>query len=425
MHKNAQLKQAHDQLEQKIAVFKLLFDLEKGMARASNEQELVEAVLVQTIRATETGVGALLLRSEQRSDFVLYVLREAGNKGPVRSFVKHVGGLVGRCMSEASPLLAERLDDEDDVTSSDTTVVGCDVESGIAVPLEGEEGAIMGALAFYDRVDGNTFSNDDLELLRLVGANASTAISLRKERESREATERLSTIGRLLSSVLHDLKTPMTVISGYVQLLSITKDAHQREEYSELVMKQFEHITAMQKEVLAFARGERSLLLSRIYLYKFFEEFEANVRRELEGRAIAFVLNLEDRGIARFDEGKMTRALHNLVRNAQDAIGDTAGTITVDVKRDKDDLVISVSDTGPGIPKEIEGKLFQSFVTAGKKGGTGLGLAIVKKVVEEHGGQVSVMSSKKGAVFTIRLPQTASAPAHAASSPAPKSNRSS
>jgi signal transduction histidine kinase len=190
-------------------------------------------------------------------------------------------------------------------------------------------------------------------------------------------------------------------------------------------MKQFEHITAMQKEVLAFARGERSLLLSRIYLYKFFEEFEANVRRELEGRAIAFVLNLEDRGIARFDEGKMTRALHNLVRNAQDAIGDTAGTITVDVKRDKDDLVISVSDTGPGIPKEIEGKLFQSFVTAGKKGGTGLGLAIVKKVVEEHGGQVSVTSSKKGAVFTIRLPQTASAPAHAASSPAPKSNRSS
>jgi len=64
-----------------------------------------------------------------------------------------------------------------------------------------------------------------------------------------------------------------------------------------------------------------------------------------------------------------------------------------------------VSDTGPGIPREIEGRLFQSFVTAGKQGGTGLGLAIVKKIVEEHGGTVSVSSSSSGARFEMRFPQ--------------------
>jgi len=69
------------------------------------------------------------------------------------------------------------------------------------------------------------------------------------------------------------------------------------------------------------------------------------------------------------------------------------------------DLLISVSDTGPGIPHEIAGQLFQSFVTMGKAGGTGLGLAIVKKIVEEHGGSVSVSSSSAGATFEIRLPQ--------------------
>jgi signal transduction histidine kinase len=69
------------------------------------------------------------------------------------------------------------------------------------------------------------------------------------------------------------------------------------------------------------------------------------------------------------------------------------------------ELVICVSDTGPGIPMEIEGRVFQSFVTAGKEGGTGLGLAIVKKIAEEHGGTVSVQSSDSGATFELRLPQ--------------------
>jgi signal transduction histidine kinase len=69
------------------------------------------------------------------------------------------------------------------------------------------------------------------------------------------------------------------------------------------------------------------------------------------------------------------------------------------------DLVIRVRDTGPGIPKEIEGRLFQSFVTAGKVGGTGLGLAIVKKIVEEHGGSVTVGSDTDGTEFVMRLPQ--------------------
>jgi signal transduction histidine kinase len=68
---------------------------------------------------------------------------------------------------------------------------------------------------------------------------------------------------------------------------------------------------------------------------------------------------------------------------------------------------VTVSDTGRGIPKDIEGKLFQSFVTSGKRGGTGLGLAIVKKIVDEHGGSVRVESSVSGATFTVRLPQDA------------------
>jgi signal transduction histidine kinase len=109
--------------------------------------------------------------------------------------------------------------------------------------------------------------------------------------------------------------------------------------------------------------------------------------------------------VARFDEGRMARAIHNLARNAIEAMADRGGTLRLDARMDQSDLLISVSDTGSGIPKEIEGRLFQSFVTAGKKGGTGLGLAIVKKIAEEHGGNVTVRSSDSGVTFELRVPQ--------------------
>jgi signal transduction histidine kinase len=118
-------------------------------------------------------------------------------------------------------------------------------------------------------------------------------------------------------------------------------------------------------------------------------------------------MDVQERGTARFDEGKMLRVVHNLARNAAEAMGSKGGKFVIKVTRDKADgsLVVGFSDTGPGIPKEIEHRLFQSFVTSGKKGGTGLGLAIVKKIAEEHGGTISVQSSSRGATFKLRIPQ--------------------
>ncbi len=412
MQKNIELETAQAQLERKVADLKLLFDLERQMASAGTQDELIRAVLGRTLQATRTRAASALVRDVQRSGFSLYLLRAEPSPELHRRSVDAPSGVWAEVLRDGCTQNIEDVrafQKEHGPILDDGGVLGFEATCALAVPLEGDDGTMQGALAFVDRRKNRRFLTDDVELLRLIAANVSTAISLQQARESREMSERLSTIGRLLSSVLHDLKTPMTVISGYVQLLSQATNPKQREEYSELVMKQFEHITAMQREVLAFARGERSLFLSRVYVAKFFEEVRSNIERELEGRPVRLVLVLEDRGIARFDEGKITRAIHNLVRNAIEAMSENGGVITLRVLREDDDLVIVVSDTGPGIPKEVEATLFQSFVTARKTGGTGLGLAIVKKVVEEHGGTVSAGSSPQGAAFTIRLPQSSPA----------------
>jgi len=210
--------------------------------------------------------------------------------------------------------------------------------------------------------------------------------------------------------VSHDLRTPLTVISGYVQLMSMANDANVRNEHVRLILKQFDAISAMQREILEFARGERSILVRKVYLTKFFGDLEKQLALGLEGRPVSLVMELDDRGVARFDEAKVTRLVHNLVRNAVEAMEPHGeGQVTVRAFRRGTDFVLSIADTGRGIPEKVRERLFQSFVTSGKQGGTGLGLAIVKKIVDEHNGHITVDSSLKGTTFTIVFPQESAA----------------
>ena len=80
------------------------------------------------------------------------------------------------------------------------------------------------------------------------------------------------------------------------------------------------------------------------------------------------------------------------------------GTFDVTVSREGDQLVLVCEDNGPGIPEGVRQKLFESFVTEGKRDGTGLGLAIVKKVVDDHNGAITVDTSPQGTRFTVKIP---------------------
>ena len=404
--KNIQLLDTKEQLENRVDDLKLLFDLERAMARATSLDELLIAVLGEATRACEAKMGAVALRDPEGRAGALYIIDERTRKMKRLPYPDDAG-LIGWAIQHNEVLVTSRADsDPRRDPELDERIGGAATKTALIVPLEGEH-TPMGAIAIYNKRSGRPFDDEDRELLQLVTANASTAIRLQLSREGREREERLTTIGRLLSSVIHDLKTPLTVISGYVQLMQGSNDRRIRERYANLVLRQFDLIGAMQREVLEFARGEKSVLVRKIYLQKFFDDVRGQLEADLARRGVELVVDVQERGTARFDEGKILRVVHNLARNAVEAMGRRGGKFVIKVTRDRGDgsLLLSFSDTGPGIPKEIEHRLFQSFVTSGKKGGTGLGLAIVKKIAEEHGGSIAVQSSSRGATFKLRIPQ--------------------
>ncbi|MEJ7780854.1 MAG: HAMP domain-containing sensor histidine kinase [Daejeonella sp.] len=121
---------------------------------------------------------------------------------------------------------------------------------------------------------------------------------------------------------------------------------------------------------------------------------------------IAIHKNIPEKLIVSGDESKLRRAMGNIVNNAVDVLNDLkirGAYIDITARQEGQNVLITVTDNGPGIPHEIVKTLFEPFVTKQKNGGTGLGLAIVKQFIVAHGGKIWV-ESNPGAVFHISLP---------------------
>jgi signal transduction histidine kinase len=170
------------------------------------------------------------------------------------------------------------------------------------------------------------------------------------------------------------------------------------------VLKSCDLMTSMTRELLLFARGETEILIRKMPLPQFVAEVDELLKQVTARTRIVVTTSIGYRGAVRIDEVKMKRALTNLAKNAREAMGDD-GELFFGVEQKGDQIELVLRDSGPGLPPEIEARLFESFATHGKQGGTGLGLAIVKKIVDEHGGDIRVESTRgAGVTFRLRLP---------------------
>jgi signal transduction histidine kinase len=248
----------------------------------------------------------------------------------------------------------------------------------------------------------------------LIAAQVAKALVNARARSEHSNRDRLASIGRMLAGVLHDVKTPMTIISGYAQLMASTDDAEQRGSYVDHILRQFDLMNGMTKEVLAFSRGDADLFVRKVYMHRFIPELRTQLEAAVAGRGSRVVVEAGYDGVAYFDEQKLLRVIHNLVRNAVEAMPE-GGEVRVSVVKKGAELVWEIADNGPGIPAELADRLFTLFAS-GRKGGTGLGLAIVKKIVDDHGGRIDYRTARRaveaasapaagtGTTFSISLP---------------------
>jgi signal transduction histidine kinase len=217
-------------------------------------------------------------------------------------------------------------------------------------------------------------------------------------------SERLSTVGTMANSIIHDIKSPMTVILSCADLIRMRSSDPDIDDFVGLINKAVDKMLDMTQELLDFARGESSLQFERLPANAVFAEIADELRGAI-GPKVHLVREDDCRVEIMVDAGRFARVLLNLVKNAVDAMPQ-GGILRLTVQQDAAGRVLfQVSDTGVGISDELMSRLFEPFVTHGKSKGTGLGLAIAKSVVQAHQGVITARSKPgAGAVFEVSLP---------------------
>lgn len=225
---------------------------------------------------------------------------------------------------------------------------------------------------------------------------------VKRLQEQMELHERLTALGEMSAGIAHELRNPMAVISGYLNLLSKRTD----QACLPIIRDITAEINGMNRiigDLLTFARPA-SLNRVRVRIREMVEGCLASILQATDDSApVQTVLRMGE--LETFvDEVLMRQALTNLLQNALEAMP-SGGILTVEAQ-DGNPIILKVSDTGTGIPEQAVKKVFLPFFTTKDKG-VGLGLALVHKIILSHGGTIAVTSREgKGTTFTVTLPST-------------------
>ena len=231
--------------------------------------------------------------------------------------------------------------------------------------------------------------------------------SLKAAQDALVQSEKMAAIGTLSAGLAHEVKNPLSAVLGYAQL------SKRKLDQPEALLKNLdiiEHETKRCNEIISnlmqFSRQEKGEFV-QITVNEVVSKSMTIVDHQLSLKNVRIESELAD-DIPQItgNANQLQQVLMNLMINAQHAIGDDGGTITLATFVRDESVTITVSDTGPGVPAEIRAKIFEPFFTTKPAGqGTGLGLSVTYGIIKDHGGEITVeRADTGGAKFVIVLP---------------------
>jgi len=255
-----------------------------------------------------------------------------------------------------------------------------------------------------------TFSESQLHLLSAIGQHTGLALAGAERVSSRMQTERLAAIGQTVAWLSHSIKNILQGLRGgadAVELALKKGDLELANEGWPILTRNLNRIYGLTLNMLAYSK-QRELDIELSPLSRLIEEAAQLVQSLCDRKRVGLLLDLaDDVPPIPLDPDAVHQALVNLLTNALEAAPPKTGVITVRTRYlpERHEAQITVLDNGPGIPAERHDEVFEAFWSTKGQRGTGLGLAVTRKIVQEHGGAVTLESDDgQGAAFTITLP---------------------
>ncbi|CUU06838.1 Signal transduction histidine kinase [Candidatus Thermokryptus mobilis] len=390
------------EVTEQINKLNYLIEITKRVNSTIDIDELLKIILEIALEITNADRGTVYLVDEMSGEIWSKVLqgdeiREIRLKigQGIAGYVAQTGEVINLVDAYQDPRFNPEIDRK---TGYRTKTILCQ-------PIKDKNDKIVGVFQLINKKSG-VFTKRDEEMLNALSIHASIAIQNARMAQELVNSERLAVIGRMASSIIHDIKNPMATIKAYAQVIRKKVGEGETIQLVDEVIRQVDRLVNMAQEILDFSKGVTSMNFIKIKLSDFIDGVVAFLARDFERNNIEIEKFFEFDGEVEIDIDKMTRVVFNIAHNSRDAMPE-GGKFIIRTWREDDFFFMQFTDTGKGMPEEIKRKLFEPFVTYGKKHGTGLGMAIVKKIVTEHKGDIFVESELgKGTTITIKLPIT-------------------
>lgn len=389
-------------LERRVARLERIIEVSKVINSTLNLEPLLHNIIQIATDLTATEASSILLLDKKTGE--LHFEAATGVKGQeVKPIIVPLdSSIAGWVIKKGEPLLIPNVREDprhyqqvDDKTKFFTRSI-------LGVPLRVKD-KVIGVLEVLNKIDDKEFTQDDVETLTILAAQAAIAIE----------NARLFQQSDLLSEVVHELRTPLTSIRGYSKMLLLGgTDPRNESQFAETIHREAVRLGQLVNDFLDLARlesGRAYIAQEPIDMREVISETLAIMQPQAAERQISIALQVpETLPTLTGDLARLKQVMVNLVSNAV-KYNHEGGQVDIEVQAREDELNVVVRDTGKGIAEKDLPHIFEKFYRvdeSDKQGkGTGLGLSIVKHIVEMHGGTISVQSVRgQGSTFAFTLP---------------------
>jgi len=376
-------------------------------------QSLWESITEAALDLTKSRMVTLQLYDETKEQVTIQAI-----KPPYQEFLSKVETLRLEESMNAAAIRTKRQVEFPNITTPDYLGLKDapqrdDVVSCLSTPMIYED-RVIGIINIFTRTR-HRFPNDEKRLLQAFASlsaaaaqNANLYARVFNSEDLLRKSERLTTLGLLSAEIAHEIRNPLTVIKLLFGSLGLQYDeVDPRNKDTQIITEKINQLEEIVSKVLSFGKAPEDL--HTVWsIDELIQDTLLLVRLKMQQHRI--VLNHKKTNapiMVNASKGQLQQVFLNLIINAAEAMPD-GGTLTiysiVEESPDEERLAVYFTDTGSGIPENIQDKIFESFLTD-KPEGTGLGLSIVKRIMRTHHGDISVAnSSSLGTTLRIELP---------------------
>jgi len=362
--------------------------------------DVLKNIVDVSVSICEADRGTLYLVDKSKNALWSKVLK--GNE-PKRITLKIGDGFAGWAAANKEIVNVKEASEDNRFNDSFDKESGFVTRSVLCFPIKNKNDDVLGVIQLLNSKNG-IFSDLDENFLYALSTNAALALQNADLVEQLLKTERISSLGKMANFLIEDIKKPILVSKRYTEHLKKKNLPPDAVTVIDMLLEQLNNIADLVQSTSNYSEGKSILRSNTINLNEVLTEFVARVESYAQSMKCKIVKNYDADVRVNIDSKEFYQGFKHIIKNACEAMPN-GGDILLSTKKVNDKISIIIKDNGVGIPPGFNDKIFEPFMSYGKKTGTGLGLSVTKKIVEEHNGSISANSNLGiGTILTIILP---------------------